>query len=168
MYDISVPRYNNFILGNGLVVHNCKPYQALKSAIYEERLEIYDSELLTEELLGLERDNNGRIEHPLGGTAGSKDSADALCGSLWNASQHAEEYAFEYGEDLELVTKVSTGPSSYDMKQIEVDMEEALKALHDPVQNKLDKNPQKSPFMDFGMGKATDQFSYLNSGIIVF
>lgn len=64
VYDISVPKTSNFVLSNGLVVHNCKPYQYLRSTIYEKRLEMYENTLLTEELLGLERDNNsGKIDH---------------------------------------------------------------------------------------------------------
>ncbi|WP_300924747.1 Hint domain-containing protein [uncultured Clostridium sp.] len=49
----------------------CKPYQYFKNTIYEERLEIFDSKLLTEEVLGLERNNNtGKIDHPDGGRSG--------------------------------------------------------------------------------------------------
>ena len=40
--------------------------------------------------------------HPEGGTQGSKDSIDAVVGALWNANLHSDEYAYEYGEDLEL------------------------------------------------------------------
>ena len=43
----------------------CKPYQYLRSTIYEQRIAIYeDSILLTDELIGLQRDNNsGKIDH---------------------------------------------------------------------------------------------------------
>ena len=44
--------------------HICKPYQYLRNAIYEKRIECYPSTLLKEELIGLERDNNsGKIDH---------------------------------------------------------------------------------------------------------
>lgn len=45
--------------------HICLPYQFFKSVIYEKRLILYDKcDLLTEEIIGLERDNNtGRIDH---------------------------------------------------------------------------------------------------------
>jgi hypothetical protein len=33
----------------------------------------------------------------------SKDAADAICGSLWNASKHADEFNFEYGETLDTI-----------------------------------------------------------------
>lgn len=92
---ISVDRVNN------TTDKICEPYLYFKNAIYNKRIILYDTPLLTEELLGLERNNNtGKIDHPEGGKVGSKDAADALCGALWNASLHQEEYSFEYGEDL--------------------------------------------------------------------
>lgn len=49
----------------------CLPYQAFKSSIYERRLEIYDiCPLATEEVVGLERLSNGKIEHPNAGKSG--------------------------------------------------------------------------------------------------
>ena len=64
VYDISVRDNNNFALSSGLVVHNCQPYQYLKSTIYEERLVIFEDNLLVEELIGLERNNsNGKVDH---------------------------------------------------------------------------------------------------------
>lgn len=79
----------------------CEPYYYLKSAIYEQRVEIYDEcELLTQELTELEKEASGKINHPEGGKYGSKDQADAFCGSLFMASKFAEEYAYSYGEGL--------------------------------------------------------------------
>lgn len=61
----------------------CLPYAAFKSAIYDKRLKVYRKcDLLTEEVIGLERESDGHINHPEGGTQGSKDSADAVCGAL--------------------------------------------------------------------------------------
>lgn len=81
--------------------HICEPYYYLKSAIYDRRVEIYDKcDLLTEELVNLEKEASGKIEHPEGGKYGSKDQADAFCGALYAASQFAEEYAYDYGETL--------------------------------------------------------------------
>lgn len=49
----------------------CLPYAYLKSAIYDRRLEVYkDCDFLTEEVLGLERESDGHINHPEGGTVG--------------------------------------------------------------------------------------------------
>ena len=49
----------------------CLPYAYLKSTIYERRLVVYDNcPFLTEEVLGLERESDGHIEHPEHGTQG--------------------------------------------------------------------------------------------------
>lgn len=124
----------------------CQPYLFLKNAIYNKRIRLYDSELLTKELVELERDNNsGKINHPLGGKIGSKDSADALCGSLFNASQHTEEYAFEYGEDLvESIKDVNHHGTRDDFAKA---FEEELKHTFGTAQR---------PFKDFGMGAAQE------------
>ena len=61
----------------------CLPYAYLKSTIYDRRLSVYDKcDFLTEEVLGLERESDGHINHPEQGTQGSKDAIDAICGSL--------------------------------------------------------------------------------------
>lgn len=106
----------------------CLPYQYLKSTIYEERLKLFNNKLLTEELIGLERNNNnGKIDHTPSGI-NSKDSADALCGSIWNASQHAEEYDFEFGDTLDAFID-ATEDSGLDpnQQQVVVSFEEELK-----------------------------------------
>lgn len=144
----------------------CMPYAYLKNAIYEQRILMYDSALLTEELLGLERNGNtGKIDHPEGGRYGSKDAADAVAASIWNASKHADEFAFEYGEDLDATVEVGSVRSVSDRKQVEIDMEEMLNKLHDPLNNKK----QKDQFIDFGFGKATTNYNplYLYEGIII-
>lgn len=83
-------------------------YAYLKSTIYERRIEVYkDCDFLTEEVLGLERLSDGHIEHPEGGTQGSKDAIDAIAGALWNASQHSEQFAYEYGENLDLLLDIN-------------------------------------------------------------
>ena len=102
----------------------CIPYQVLKSAIYEERVKMYEAPLLTEELIGLERDNNGKIDHTPAGI-NSKDQADGFCGALYSASKHAEEYAFEFGDDIETVISVSQN-NTLDKNQIIVDFEKEL------------------------------------------
>ena len=88
----------------------CEPYAYLKNAIYEKRLLLPRKgiNLLTEELIGLKRNNNnGKVDHDPSGI-NSKDSADGICGALWNASQHGEEFAFDYGESLETITDFNT------------------------------------------------------------
>ena len=89
-------------------------------------------DVLTEEIVNLERNGNGKIDHPLGGTVGSKDCADACCGSLFNASQHADEFAYDFGEDLSTTFDVNDTSKGV---QLEVDFEKALNEIHDPLKN---------------------------------
>lgn len=98
--------------------HICEPYAYLKNCIYERRILLprRGINLLTEELVGLQRNNNsGKVDHTPQGI-NSKDSADAICGALFTASQHAEEYAFDFGESLESLVdfnQTADTPESY-------------------------------------------------------
>ena len=123
----------------------CRPYQYLKNVIYEGRLSLYKTELLYTELVQLEiNNNNGKIDHPDGGKRGSKDQADAVCGAIYNASGHAEEYAHDYGEDAEL-TLYSNEKQTSIHKQITVDLENDLKKMGDWFSSKdLDENISNS------------------------
>lgn len=127
------------------------------------------SKLLAQELIDLERNGNtGKIDHPDGGKTGSKDLSDAVCGALWNASQHAEEYAFEYGEDLTTIQEANVlnedGPAN--KKQILVDMEEELKNFISSVK----KNQPQGKGLDFGMGQAIPWGgnTYAQDGILIW
>lgn len=161
----------------------CLPYAYLKATIYERRLQVYDKcNLLTQEVVGLERLSNGKIEHPDAGKSGSKDQIDALCGCLFSASQYGDQYAFDYGETLDTIVEVSGSNSiESDKRQIQIAFEEELKALGDPLRkqvntetkpdtknNKSDENPkQKSHFMDFGMGPSEIyKPEYMTQGIV--
>lgn len=148
----------------------CLPYAYFKSTIYDRRLEVFDDcELLTEEILGLEREGDGHINHPEQGTQGSKDIADAICGSIWDASKHADEFALEYGELYDATTKVSAENENTQKEQIIVDFEEALKQIRNPLSSdkKTTNNKEKSPFLDFGFGPATEDYVTFSDGIIV-
>ena len=134
----------------------CKPYQYLRSTIYEERVEIYDAPLLVEELIGLERDvGSGKIDHSPSGI-NSKDQADAFCGAVWRASQDADRYAFEYGEDIEEMVAVSTDSSnnSDTRHQIQVDFEAELQKITTPASIKNQQKKDQETFLDFGNGPA--------------
>ena len=138
----------------------CLPYQFFKNVIYEKRIEIYDSTLLTEEIIGLERNNNsGKVDHSPSGI-NSKDSADAVCGALWNASKHVEEFNFEFGETLDTIVSVSTTHNAeYEKQQVILNFEDELKRA------KINDDY----FLDFGMGKRGDVNidGYLMNGIII-
>ena len=102
----------------------CIPYQYLRSTIYEKRLEIYEDKLLISELIDLERNmDTGKIDHPDGGL---KDIADATCGAIYNASKHAEEFAYDYGEQLEDVLRINGDSKEDDVKQLTIDLENEL------------------------------------------
>ena len=130
----------------------CKPYQYFKSTIYENRIEMYDSKLLTEEIIGLERNNNsGKIDHTPSGI-NSKDQSDAVCGALWNASNHAEEFDFEFGDRIDSMIDISeTDLSPENMQnQLIVDFEEELKKVSSEFSRDLQKsNRALTPGDDF-------------------
>lgn len=107
--------------------HICKPYQYLRSTVYEQRLEMYEARLLIQELTDLERNmDSGKVDHPEGS---SKDIADALCGAIFNASSHAEEYAHDYGETAEELLRANDDSYKLDANQVAASMEDELKRL---------------------------------------
>lgn len=111
--------------------HVCVPYQYLKSTIYEERIRMYDSTVLTDELLNIEKDSNGKVDHT---PDFHKDIADALAGSVYNASQYAEQFAYDYGEDMSLIDNINKNNDfAVNKEQITMDFEEALKGIQDPL-----------------------------------
>lgn len=108
----------------------CLPYAYFKSTLYSRRIEIYDDcDFLTEEVLGLERESDGHINHPENGKYGSKDQIDSIVGSTYFASLNAEEYAYEFGESLETILQVNNefGYMNQIKQQVTIDFEEALK-----------------------------------------
>lgn len=146
--------------------HICVPYQYFKSVIYEKRIEMFEDVLLTEEIINLERNNNsGKVDHP---SNGSKDKSDAVCGSIYNASKHAEEFAFDYGETIDIILDTNTANNQNITKeQISVDFQKELARAFDPLTQKLAAGD--SSFVDFGMGKAEIVNSvYANDGILLW
>ena len=126
---LSVDRLDNIA---GTKTKVCLPYAFFKSAIYEKRLELYSKcDLLTDEIVGLEKEPDGHIQHPEGGTQGSKDQVDSVCGSLYNASQNIEQFAFEYGEDLDNIVTMNKDTNSLPAvkQQISIAFEQELQNL---------------------------------------
>lgn len=111
----------------------CKPYQYLRSTVYERRLSMYKSDRLFDEFIDIERNmSTGKIDHT---PNGHKDALDAVCGSIYTASRHAEEYAFDYGETLDTVTAAnSDAGSQVSMQQVALDFEAEMQKLLDPIQ----------------------------------
>ena len=110
----------------------CLPYQYFRSTIYEKRVKLYEKcDLLTDEILGLERQSDGHIDHPEGGTQGSKDQSDAVCGAIYHASQYVEEYTHIYGETLSALVDANSFDGKVESrKQETVDFEEELKRAY--------------------------------------
>lgn len=131
----------------------CKPYQYLRNSLYEGRLGLYKSVLLKEELIGLERDNNsGKIDHSPAGVD-SKDTADAVCGAVWNASLHAEELVIDFVEDIEVTMDTNYEETmAMAQEQIVVSFEDELKKAFTGVTAPKQNNSSQ---VDFGMGPAT-------------
>ena len=154
----------------------CMPYAYFKNTIYEQRIVMYDAERLITEITELERNGNtGKIDHPDNGRYGAKDISDSVCGALWNASQHAEEFAFEYGESLDATVQVSSAGMIPERQQIQIDLEQILNELHDPITKQLNKekekpeNKQTNNSYNYMLGPATTNFNpvYLSAGIVV-
>ena len=53
-----------------------------------------------------------------------------MCGSIWNASQHAEEFAYDYGESVTNMLDVNTNMTQDSQEQLTVDFEEELKSFN--------------------------------------
>ena len=147
----------------------CQPYQYFRNTMYEERMECYVSTLLKEEWIGLERDNNtGRVDHSPSGI-NSKDSADAICGAMWNASQHADEYSLEYGDDIENITQVSGSTKQQNKEQITVDFEEELKNAFSALRKQDTNTSETSKAIDFGLGPSVPfTNNYISEGIMLW
>ena len=146
----------------------CLPYQFFRNTIYEKRIIMYDAVLLTEEIIGLERNNNnGKIDHSPSGI-NSKDQVDCVCAALWNASKHLEEFNFEFGEVLDTIVDVSSQGGEADFKhQVIVDFEDEFKRARQIVPDKKSEE-EKDYFLDFGLGKRGEGFNeYYMDGIII-
>ena len=145
----------------------CQPYQYLRSSFYERRFEMYKSDRLFDECIDVERNiETGKVDHS---PNFHKDVLDAVCGATYNASKNAEQFAFEYGEDIETTIEVSSGSNAYDKKQINIDFEKELQKMFSSDVEKT-TSKQSDHFIDFGMGRATSQYNanYISNGIITW
>jgi phage terminase large subunit-like protein len=68
-----------------------KHYEDLAMLFYEERVVAPHIEILLEELLELRIVSNNKVDHP---RKKSKDLADAMCGSVYNAISHSKKNTF--------------------------------------------------------------------------
>ena len=125
--------------------HICEPYQFFKNVIFEQRVDMYESKTLIEEIVNLERNiNTGKVDHPEGFR---KDVCDAFCGSMYTASKYAEEYAYNYGETYDLLLGSNTennltNSMFKEQRQMIINFEDMLKEA-DPVRQKISKEQSK-------------------------
>lgn len=157
----------------------CEPYHYFRSTIYENRLQVYKTQLLTEEVIGLEKLSDGHVDHTTSGI-NSKDISDAVCGAIFEASKHGEQFAFDYGEDLDVVKDVSkTVTMQSQTQEINEAFQQELQKMFDPMARHIQKTEQtktdntqqqkKSPYTDFGNGAAQPYApAYMAQGIVLF
>lgn len=165
---LSVDRLENVPGTNQKV---CLPYAYFKTAIYEKRLILYNKcDLLTDEIIGLEKEPDGHIEHPMGGTQGSKDQVDALCGSIYSASLNIDDYSYNYGEDVTSILENNTQGEENIRQQVSVAFEQSLQDMFTPDSVKEAYNEDQNNFVDFGNGKSTPYTGsvYSNDGILIW
>lgn len=80
-----------------------QPYDTLKGAIYEGRLELYDYRPVLEELRGLEYDRDrGKVDHP---RAGKKDLADSLAGAIFGLAKNASKIPLTMRDAIDVEEK---------------------------------------------------------------
>jgi DNA-binding transcriptional MerR regulator len=121
----------------------CLPYHNLKSAIYERRIQIYQKcDQLTDELIGLERKGDGHIDHTPDGI-NSKDQADAVCGAMYLASKYAEEYSYNYGDNLNAALEVSDISDASKRTQMITDFQAELQKIYMDTYEELDELDQE-------------------------
>ena len=146
----------------------CLPYEYFKSLIYEKRLEVYEKcDLLTEEVIGLERESDGHINHPENGTYGSKDSVDAVCGAIWNASQHADEFAYEYGEIYKNAAKFNVQQTLTTQEQFNKAFEDELISMFSKDADRQLKTLNENDYRRMGIMPPNNQASFSDRIIIV-
>ena len=121
----------------------CVPYEYFKNTLYEGRFKMYETELLYNELVLLEKNNaNGKVDHP---PKGSKDQADAIVGATFTASKYAEDYAYDFGEDLDLIIKVNKSDSPIVPKDINWNKE--IESVHSLFNSQVPKNANGGTFI---------------------
>lgn len=102
-------RQQGFVSGyQSMDIVPCQPYDFLKSAIYDGRVEMPPHEKCQKEILMLERDlKTGKIDHP---PAGSKDCADALAGVVYGLTMRREIWGM-FGVPLVMIPSSVMGAS---------------------------------------------------------
>ena len=146
--------------------HICKPYQYLKNTIYEQRIKMYNSKRLVDELTDLERNiNTGKVDHP---PKGHKDAADAMCGAIFTASKYAEEFAYDYGEDLDTLIDVNKDDGQIAGEQLTVEFQKELEKMGPvfgkPLTDLYGRNVNKDEYED----DDEDDYAVVEDGSLIW
>jgi hypothetical protein len=95
--SIQLLRQSGYVVGRQSMDTTTTPYDFLKNALYEDRINIPYHKKLVLELISLEKDvKRGKVDHPV---HGSKDIADALAGVVYGLTVRREIWAM-YGIPL--------------------------------------------------------------------
>ncbi len=156
---LSVDRVDTVGTENGRPARVCKPYAFFKTTIYEQHLKLYRKcDLLTEEIANLERLSDGHVDHPKNG---SKDQADALCGSLYTASQFAEEYGYDYGENLDAALDINVAAADELRKQqMILEFQEELTKIYTDIH-------MANEMIDYQKKQEYEMYQDIMNGIII-
>lgn len=93
-----------YTVGRVSVDTTLDPYENVKTALYEDRINYYEYPKLQQELRQLEKDLvRMKVDHPQGG---SKDLADAMCGCIYSLSQR-----ITMSEPLPMMGPVTDSPA---------------------------------------------------------
>ena len=89
------------------------PYKSLRDAFNDGRIAMYEQQVLSDELFGLEYDEKrDKIDHPVSGTG--KDVADALCGAYYTLLTRSDTWvdtgSEEYSGRAEFAGREDPGP----------------------------------------------------------
>ncbi len=100
--SIQILRQKGFQVGQRSMDKTTAPYDVLKTALYDGRVDLPNHPKLMKELLSLEFDaKRGKIDHPAH-AGGSKDLSDALAGVVYGLTMRTEIWV-EHGIPLTIV-----------------------------------------------------------------
>ena len=101
---------------------------------------MYESKTLIEEIVNLERNvNTGKIDHM---ENFRKDCCDSVCAATFVASKYAEQYSYDYGENLDVVLQINEKKDSTALKQFTVDFEKELMSTGNIFNKNKDEDKQ--------------------------
>ena len=95
-----------------------------------------------------------------------------FCKAFNHASQYAEEFAYDYGENIESVLNANLDQSAIIEEQMIQGFQEMLQNNFNPIRPKINQQvekPAQNHYLDFGMGRAENiMIPYLDQGIVVW